>query len=114
MKLTVFFKFLANILVFWLTNPVLAQDKYELNCIVLDQSTSLKQFHYQKQHPDSLSVVKEVTLLIQNLQKQSYLHAKYDSIVFQNKKVVAFIKFGTGFRWKKLGKGNLNERIFSI
>jgi outer membrane protein assembly factor BamA len=62
---------------------------------------------------DSVSVQNQIQQVIRQLQKQSYLLASVDSLVFCNDTIITFIHTGNSFKWAELKPGNVEENVLS-
>ena len=105
--------FIALILGFFSLQFVQAQEgKIQLVCQIPSLNEKvLKKLKYVKIHSDSLSVMKEIGQVVTSLQKQAYLSANLDSIVYKKAVFIAYISSGKKYLWKELKTGNLSDAL---
>lgn len=70
-----------------------------------------KDFSYQEDFVDSLSIINELKTLVLKLQNAAYLEASVDTLAVQNDQYLAYLHVGNQYKWAKLKNGNV-ENVF--
>ncbi len=72
-----------------------------------------KQFKYKTNFVDSLTRKKELFAVQQKLFEKGFLAASFDSLLFTDSTLTAFLFTGKTYMWAKLSKGSLDEGMLT-
>ncbi len=77
----------------------------------LDKDTAFLQKHttYQTAYADSVSLANGLADIASQLHNQSYFEASFDSLLFQDSLVNAYLHIGDSYEWAALRNGNVDE-----
>ncbi len=81
--------------------------------LVLDKPELLAKFRINKKPADSLTMAKELNMLIVSLHGHSYLEATIDSVVKTPTGWRVYIYSGDKYHWVKLKKGNIDRQTLN-
>ncbi|MCK4663056.1 MAG: BamA/TamA family outer membrane protein [Bacteroidales bacterium] len=106
-------KYKLLIIVFFIINYVFAQNNsYQLNIInCSEQYKHDKIISYQKNHSDSLSLVSYLDNYLQLYFKKGFLSASFDSIIYNNTNINAYLYFGQKYSWVNVSFDSIDDII---
>ncbi|HFA50147.1 MAG TPA: hypothetical protein ENJ95_14145 [Bacteroidetes bacterium] len=92
-----------------------AQNNRYLHLRPLDKDTAFlqKNTSYQTVFADSLSLVRQLENIIQQLHNQSYFEASFDSLIYRDSTVNAQLHIGQIYEWTSLRNGNVEDSFLS-
>ncbi|MBI3512080.1 MAG: hypothetical protein HY064_15590 [Bacteroidetes bacterium] len=89
------------------------QGNYSLKIIEIGNENVLKHIDYKKDFPDKISRENEMHNVLATLWNESYLEARYDSLLNDSLSITAYLFAGEKYSWASLSKGNVDEGILS-
>ncbi len=94
---------------------LLAQDNWELKILPLDQSPEWlgEEVEFETSYADSLSVVKAMKEVLEDLWLKAYLEASIDTVAVKDQSFLAILHVGPVYKWLKLDQGNVEESLLS-
>lgn len=70
-----------------------------------------KSVKYNKEHKDSLNVLREIQSYVLKMHETSFLEASMDSIIYESKNITAYIHIGNKHNWSRLESGNVPDEF---
>jgi outer membrane protein assembly factor BamA len=89
------------------------QKSFSLHVIETGNENALKQLRYSEKFSSVTDREKEMHKILVALWDQSYLAARYDSILLDSTEMTAWLNPGVKYKWARVQKGNVDEGILS-
>jgi outer membrane protein assembly factor BamA len=106
-------KSLIPLLLLVLNLPAQKQFLLQLKGLDKEESFLEKNLKFEKDLPDSISVIRELEKVIRQLQDNAYLEASIDQLEKSDSIYTAYLKVGNLYEWAYLKNGNVQDAFLS-
>jgi translocation and assembly module TamA len=102
--------FIISLLLLCNAYIVSAQKKY-LEIVNMDMPNDIKFIKYNKEHKDSLSILREIQQYVVKMHEAAFIESSMDTLFFKGDSATAFIHIGTKHNWSRLKSGNVPDEF---
>ena len=104
--------FISVIIILTCLKLISQENKYSLNIIISDDfKKSAKFSRYNREFTDSLSLKNELNNILIILQDEAYLNASFDSVLFNDTVVKAYLNPGNKYYWLNISFNRLDKTM---